>query len=172
MLSATAVLAALALAAPAPTGARPADGQLWDEVRVARSYWSRPDRAEAIRQIQTARAIPPCESIDASFSAYPDGSRNIGGWVPFDGSCAVHITPRFAARSRSSSAEYLSPYGAMYVALREESAVVIHEVGHAIGLTHDDAATFPIMGETLGDEMIPGRSRAWARNIVRARRAR
>lgn len=50
--------------------------------------------------------------------------------------------PRLATR-------VLSPYAYCYVSLREECAVVIHEVGHVLGLSHDADTIFPIMGGDL-----------------------
>lgn len=166
--------AALALVFAATSEAqvevRPADGQLWEEVKVAKAYWARADRAEAIRQAQAANGLTPCTQIDAGFAAEPTGAQT-AGWVPYIGSCVVRLDPTFATLSRA--------YPYVYPELRQESAAVIHEVGHALGLGHDAESTFPIMGEDVAavaggiyDQLIPGRSRAWARDEVRERRAK
>lgn len=143
---------------------RPADGQLWEEVKIAREYWA-------------ARGVTGCGTIDAEIAAFPwqehlSAEENdvyqasAVGWSPSVGSCKVRLVPSFAELTRVDTE---------YFELRHECAIVVHEIGHALGLEHDDPR-FPLMGEASPhdqfDGVIPGRCSVWARKIVRERRGR
>lgn len=151
--------ASIACLAPAASAAeQSADGQLWEEAKLAQSYWA-------------VRGYDTCELVIPSIAQPPVPDDYVNDDVKASeaeewsalGSCAVALVPEFAAITRDGLGDYFE--------LRYECAVVVHGVGHALGLDHDAEAEFPVMGQGFWDEAIPGRCRAWARDEVRERKA-
>ena len=148
----TTALLACSLMTTATAHAAPADGQLWEEVKIAQAYWS-------FFEADPCPVITP-SIIDLPVSDEAAIIQMASGWSVI-GSCAMALTPEFAAETRRSRSTYY--------ALRHECAVVVHEVGHALGLSHQDADSFPIMGEEFPARAIPSGCRAWARGQLTAR---
>lgn len=177
----SAALAALLLAlliapasALAEAGPRAADGQLWSATKVAQAYWAAPVRAADVRALADERGVAPCGELAASIAPVPaelagstEGvvqASKADGWSAI-GSCAFALVPRYAAHSRGPRGWWTR------LDLRNECDTVVHEAGHAIGLTHDDAGQFPVMAQGHYDEAIPRRCSAWAGRAMRAWRA-
>lgn len=150
--------------AAVPKGAGPADGQFWEEVKIAQEYWAVRGYRSCDLVIPSIAPIPPnpawsAEEVEVAAIA-------VVGWSVV-GSCKVQLVPSFAELTRVDTD---------YFELRHECAIVVHEVGHALGLQHEDADRFPLMGQDrphdqFDEVTIPGRCGAWARRIVRERRA-
>jgi hypothetical protein len=135
---------------------RPADGQLWAEIRVAEKYWAK-------RGLTSS-----CPGIHARIAPYPwqhDGP--VDGWTSGFGTCDLAITPRVARITRRALWKWSR------VELAQECRSVVHEYGHgALALGHDDETLFPVMAEGSYDETIPTECKSWARaNRTRAIRA-
>ena len=156
-LALSGALLAVLLSTAAPSFSATADGQLWEEVKIAQDYWSFFEADPCPVIVPSIAPLP--ESVGDNYTGFGSPA----GWSVI-GSCTMALTPEFAAETRGHRSTRYD--------LSFECAAVVHEVGHALGLTHEDANSFPIMDDAFSDKAIPSQCRAWARGTVAARRAR
>jgi hypothetical protein len=112
--------------------------------------------------VTTCAFVTPTITSPHPDATFEDGIRasDVDGWALL-GLCAFALAPRFASVTRERTDRW---------DLLQECGVVVHEVGHALGLRHEDADLWPIMGEGFWYRDIPGGCRAWARKTSGQRR--